>query len=41
MGFYLANQGHPAFMGHIMIAEILETLLGAPAFDWPQYAAKP
>ena len=33
----LANFYHPDAMGHIMIAEIMETLFGAPAFDWPEY----
>ena len=37
---YLANEYHPDIMGHVMIAEVLETLFGAPAFDWPPYAAK-
>jgi lysophospholipase L1-like esterase len=32
---YEANSGHPSLMGHVMIAEIMETLLGAPSFDWP------
>ncbi len=37
---YLANDYHPDIMGHVMMAEILETLFGAPHFDWPPYAAK-
>ncbi|MFB3892556.1 MAG: SGNH/GDSL hydrolase family protein [Phycisphaerae bacterium] len=37
---YLANEYHPDAMGHLMIAEIMETLFGAPNFDWPPYAAK-
>lgn len=34
---YEANPCHPSLMGHIMIAEIMETLFGAPPFDWPEY----
>ena len=37
---YLANDYHPDLMGHLEMAEVLETLFGAPAFDWPRYAAK-
>ena len=37
---YLANEYHPDFMGHVMIAEILHPLFGAPNFDWPPYAGK-
>lgn len=32
---YEANSAHPSLMGHVMIGEIMETLLGAPHFDWP------
>jgi lysophospholipase L1-like esterase len=32
---YEANSAHPSLMGHIEIAEIMETLFGAPHFDWP------
>jgi len=34
----LANHFHPDMMGHIMMAEIMETLFGAPHFNWPEYS---
>jgi lysophospholipase L1-like esterase len=37
----LANHFHPDMMGHIMMAEIMETLFGAPHFNWPEYSQAP
>ncbi len=37
---YEANAAHPSLMGHVMMAEIMETLFGAPHFDWPEYVKK-
>jgi lysophospholipase L1-like esterase len=37
---YLANEYHPDFMGHIMMAEIMLPLFTGKHFDWPPYAAE-
>jgi lysophospholipase L1-like esterase len=37
---YLANEYHPDIMGHVMMAELMEPLFGAPDLQWPPYAAK-
>lgn len=37
---YLANEYHPDFMGHIMMAELMQGLFTGENFDWPPYAAK-
>jgi hypothetical protein len=37
---YLANEYHPGFMGHIMMAELMLPLFTGENFDWPPYAAK-
>lgn len=38
---YLANEYHPDFMGHIMMAEIMLPLFTGKHFDWPPHAAEP
>ena len=37
---YLANEYHPDFMGHIMMAEIMEPMITGEHFDWPQYVGR-
>ena len=37
---YLANEYHPDFMGHAMIAELIAPLFTGGNFDWPEYVKK-
>ncbi len=37
---YMANSYHPDFMGHIMMAEVMEPMFTGEHFDWPGYVGQ-